>query len=430
MVWSAPRFAHRRTVPRSRVLSARNVFSSPPLHARALALAAGHIVLLCVISVGFPSTGRAQGRNGYGAAGRTIVSGGLSAYKTNVHQDDVLGRDTTWSTGAQLTLMHFWVDNFAVGGTLVGSASHLDDGLREAPSLSWFGGDLDIVGHIPLNPRLSLRLWLWAGLRWSQQSVVQAPGESDIPGVIAESGPTASAPQAERMRASSFVAGFEPNLLVHLSSSVAFTLGPGITLYEGLSGNAVSDYDIHGGPGMTYSFGPDDGSTLEDAQRFGAKGRTVMHMYGVFNREDFYSGMGVSRFVIDRLALGVYASGGFDDSSAGQVFVDGGIQAMVDLPVAHSLSVLAVPSAGYRWMNVFTRWQPSNEPYDPSLSPGVVHALQLSLPVYLALHLHQGLVLGVGPQVASELLLGAAAAQQPNDRYVRAGLASTIVASF
>jgi len=155
-------------------------------------------------------------------------------------------------------------------------------------------------------------------------------------------------------------------------------------------------------PGATDLFGPDEASaaTFEDARSFGRKGRSVMLLYGVINQNDFYSDVGFSRFIVDRLALGGYASGGLQGASSDRIFLVGGVQALIDFPVAGSLSVLLAPRVGYRWTDVSARYPNPNARYgSPST---ILHELQLAAPIFLALHLHDGLVLGIGPEVSSD----------------------------
>jgi hypothetical protein len=45
-------------------------------------------------------------------------------------------------------------------------------------------------------------------------------------------------------------------------------------------------------------------------------------------------------------------------------------------------------------------------------------------------HLHDGLVIGIGPHLVSHVRVGSGRHAQPNERYVQMGLSSVITASF
>jgi len=398
--------------------------------ARARFRAAVLIAIVYAMLPGVLDVAEAQAKNGYGAHGRTVVSGAIGGFKSNIDVPDVVGHDASWSTWASFTAVHFWLENLAVGGTLLGGTSQLDGSLYDTSSRDRLGGDLDIIGHLPLTRRLSLSLWVWGGLRWSQRSL-PPPNIEDLP--IAVGGPDLVELQARRVRTTTLMAGVNPELLLHLSPSVALAFGPGVYYYKGLTGRKVSDYELQFGPAMTYSFGPDKdtASTFEDARRFGSRGRTVLQMYAAINRNDAYSDVGFSRFVIDRFALGAYAGGGFQGLTSAQVSFRAGLQSLIDLPVAPSLSVLLAPRVGYEWIDVAQRNPNPNAYDDRPLPAATVHQLKLAAPAYLALHLHDGLVLGVGPQVSCDRRLATKSSTSiPNETYLQLGVASTIAGSF
>jgi hypothetical protein len=360
--------------------------------------------LLMFLLLSASSSGaRADAANDYGARGRTVVSGGLWGSLSNVRAADAYGHDTTWLASEHLTLVHFWVDNFAVGGTLSGGAAHLDDGFRDRPSRSWVGADVDVIAHVPLSRRLSLRFWLWEGVRWSHYNYST---NVDHGGAITRV---------------SLVSGLSPNLLLHLSPSVAITFGPSLTLTAPIQGRGPVDFYWSVGPGMTYSFGPSSsGTALEPAKRFAARGRTALQLYAVLNEDQAFAGVGFVRFLIQGFGLGAYGSlGPLSGATDSHSYAGGGLSAMGDLPLIGSVSILLAPQVGYMWRQQI---------YEESES---VHELQLNVPLYLAMHLHEGLVFGVGPSATAHLrLVERGERDQPNDVYLQGGVASLLTGSF
>jgi hypothetical protein len=379
--------------------------------ARASHAAFASALLVFLVLAVTPSGARAEAANDYGARGRTVLSGGVWGFRSNARADDDYGHDTTWLASEHLTLVHFWVDNFAVGGTLSGGAAHLDDGFRDRPSRGWVGADIDVIAHVPLSRRLSLRFWLWEGIRWSHYNYA----------TNVEHGEPIGDPERLAITRTSLESGLSPELLLHLSPSVAITFGPSLTLDAPIQGGGPVDFDWRVGPGMTYSFGPNSGgTTLEPAKRFAERGRTALELYAVLNEDQAYAGVGFVRFIIQGFGLGAYGSvGPLSGATDSHSYAGGGLAAMGDLPLVGSLSILLAPQIGYMW---------KQQIYEAGES---VHELQLSLPIYLALHLHEGLVFGVGPSATAHLrLVERGERDQPNDVYLQGGVASLLTGSF
>ncbi len=380
-------------------------------HSRAVGTFA---LLCCLLRVATPGVAHAKDANDYGAPGRTIVSGGVSGYDSNVRTPDPFGHLYTWGLGGSLSLAHFWFRNIALGGTVYGGASHLKDEFVSPgrTASAWFGGDFDAVFHVPISRRFSMRFWLWAGIGWSRTERPQFDRGGYYLGLQGYG-------DAVWLRA-----GFTPDPLVHLSPSVALALGPSIDVTQPLDGGDF-DYHIRFTPGMSYSFGPDErGSSLEPARLFSARGRTAMTMHFWADSSDVTTGFGLVRFVGQGLGLGAYAGMGFTSSSGmDRDYLNFGVQAMVDVPLRGSLSILLVPKVGYELMRAY----PDHDYDQPRVG---AHQLELALPVYMAVHLRQGLVLGVGPELVSHLRVQQTAPELANGQYVRGGVSSTITASF
>jgi hypothetical protein len=387
--------------------------------ARALRGLASLVLLGCLTLLCGPRIARAQDANDYGARGRTIVTGSLGGYDSTVRTPDPFAHEYSWSLGGQLTLVHFWFRNIALGGTILGGASQLKDDFvpTGGPAAAWAGGDLDAVFHIPISRRFSMRFWLWGGARWSRVNHVLFDTSGYYLGL-----------DSYGASALSLKAGLAVDPLVHLSPSVALALGPSIDISQPLDGGDF-DYHIRVTPSMSYSFGPDSeqgGSSLEPARLFSARGRTAMSMYFWADASDLTTGFDLVRFVAQGIGLGAYASMGFVSSSGVDYdYLSFGVQAMVDLPLEGSLSILLVPQVGY----ALRRDYMSDDDWTDRPMIGA-HELRLALPAYLALHLRQGLVLGVGPRLASDLRVHHTGPELPNEHYVQAGVASTLSASF
>lgn len=387
------------------------------------------LVCLCLFLVAAlclpPPRAHAQRRNHYGDQGRSILTTGVLAYASSVEEPDFFGHYYSYATGARLTLLHFVVDDFAVGGTLLGDHYLRDGSTGDRASVSDVGADVDAVLHVPLQRRLSLRFWGFGGVRsqrvrFSQrrEQAVTVTGAFDVGGPLEED---------YDKRTVRVLTGFSPHLLFHVSSSVALVFGPDLTLSFPVSGGGEWDWDLRVGPSLSYSFGPEDEpphARFEDANFFASRGRTVLTGL-VSIGESVSSSLGFARFVAHHYAIGAYLSSSSSApfaprdnlSSAG-----GGFLGIIDFAVAPSLSVLSLPRLGYMWKSDKSgRAHPFTE---------TVHEIQLELPVLLAMHLNEALVLGVGPQLVSHRRVASTDESLVNERYLQGGLASALLGSF
>src|SRR5687767_10491222 len=121
------------------------------------------LAVLLVVSLWLSvQTAHAQPRNPYGAKGRTVLATGFTG---EVHGSGYTQSRAAWNVSTRVTLVHFVRDNLAIGGTLMmGVSRQRDTGYIENIENSSSGGDIDIVGHLPLSSRLSLRFWGWLGV--------------------------------------------------------------------------------------------------------------------------------------------------------------------------------------------------------------------------------------------------------------------------
>jgi hypothetical protein len=357
---------------------------------------------------------RAEPRNHHGDQGRTIVSGWVDGYRANVSRRDGFGHDTTWSAGGGLSVARFVVDDFAVGGSLAVIVAHIDDRLHERPARSWTAGTLDLIYHVPLHRRLSLRFWASGGLGWS--SAHEVKDERD------KASGTLVATRSQHTHLD-FVGSFQPQLLIHLTSSLALQFGPGVRVRYPLIGNTSSEPEILLAPGVSYSFGPEPQeprSTLDDVHRFSARGRDALSFHGSLT-SDYGAGVAWVRFIRDGFGLGGYARTSWYEHELGDTLTVGaGLRAMGDIPLSPSTSLLCVVSPGFAWKEL------DRSPLSDVLRDTL--ELEGTLAGYFAVHLYEGLVVGLGPELTAHLRV--AGESTSNSPYVRGGFSSMLAASF
>lgn len=395
----------------------------PRLNAHAFACL--FLLLVATVCLG-PLRVKAQRPNHYGDQGRTIMTTGLSAYGSTVQEVDYFGHYHSRAAAGDLTLLHFVVDDFAIGGTLLGGHYRRDGSTGDTASVSQAGADIDAVFHVPLRRRLSLRFWGFGGVRSQRERFSQRPER-----IVTATGTTVNVgvPLEENYdkRSVRLLAGFAPQLLLHLSPSVAVAFGPDLTLYFPVSGGGERDWALRVGPSLSYSFGPRDHpphARFGDADYFSSQGRYVLTGYASVG-ESVASSLGVVHFLADHYGVGAYVSSG-----STQVFASrdnlrsagGGFQAILDFAIAPSLSILSMPRLGYMWK--------SDRPSGVHSFTAVAHEIQLELAILFAVHLNEALVLGVGPQLLTHRRVASTEDGVPNDRYLQGGLASALLGSF
>jgi len=389
-------------------------------------------VLLFVLAFGaFATSTRAESANPYAARGRTVISGGVESEYTGLSRDNALAGQYRWSSGGHLTLVHFIVDRFAIGGTVIGGGASFDGDTQFNYSSKWFGGDLDTVLQIPMSARLSLRFWTFGGVRayhtherYPQRGVDVWTGDGDPSDTRDE-------------RSVWFRGGFSPELLFHLSSSTALAFGPNLSLDVPLSDDYSTGFDLRLGPTLSYSFGPDDdqgGTRLEPAGRFSARGRNALTL-NVAVSGNVSGAAGFVRFVRHGLGLGAYGFGGqvyLDEDGSWRAYAGLGVQALTDLALVHSLSLMTLPQLGYAWRRGAI-YRPESDPawgLSNGRQNGNAHELHATLPIYLALHLYESLVFGVGPVAALTLRASDSSYDRPSELVWRGGVSSVLLGSF
>lgn len=380
-----------------------------------LGVAVGLAVLLLA------NLARAEPPNRYGERGRTVLVTGLSG--------EVTGSGYTqsragWRASARVTLVHFVVNNFAIGGTLTGSLARLRDAsIAEEPILTYGGGDIDVIGHVPLSRRLSLRFWGWFGLRHSGRRAV---GQSRVTGDL----------EAHTQKHLQVVVGFTPALLLHLSSSTALEFGPSVYLYAPVTSNTDWDWSLNLGPNVSYSFGAPP-ETSEDSRaksvvpRFAARGRNVL-TGGASLGTDASGAFGYARFVTDHFALGPRLLGGCDlANDARPYWIGVGLQMLAELPLQGRWSLLFTPEVDYR----YDRITPTVYTYSPSYGlagyggPETIQEIQISGSILPVFHLFESLVFGAGPSVTEHIRISSSLENLPTT-YLSLGVTSLLAGSF
>lgn len=384
------------------------------------------VLVSLLSSVVFASSTGAEDANPYAARGRTAIVAGVWSEYADVSRENALEDQYRWSSGARLTLVHFIVDRFAVGGTVTGGGASLDGDAQYNYSSKWLGGDLDTVLQIPMSARLSLRFWTYGGVR------VYYTHDRDPGGLEIFAGGEGSDTRDER--SVWFRGGFSPELLFHLSSSTALSFGPNLSLDVPLSSDRSTQFNIRLGPNVSYSFGPDmeaGAGRLEAAGRFSARGRNALTL-NVSVSDDVSGSFGFVRFVRHGLGLGGYAMGGdvyVDAPSSWLAYAGLGVQALTDFALVDSLSLMTMPQLGYAWRHG-ALYRPDTEPDDSGSRNGNAHELHARLPIYLALHLYESLVFGVGPSAAVTLRAADSGYHRPSELLWRAGMSSVLLGSF
>jgi hypothetical protein len=366
----------------------------------------------------------AQDGRAYGTRGRTVINAAAGALGSNLKLDSNRQQPDPfhtykWSAGLSLSLVQFVRDNIGIGGTLYGGATQRV-GLHDKPTSASMGADFDLVFHVPASTWVSVRFWISAGVLYAlytDELYVDASHDT-VPGA--------------RHTRVSLIARLTPDLLIHLSPSVALALGIGLELRVAQGGHVEGGLPIK--TGLTYSFGPsprdaDERSRLDAAARFSSRSRNVLTgSVALADRRALQAFIGYARFVHDRVAIGGYATGSSDDGAETLAF-GGGAQALFHLPIAREFSVVAPLGVGYMWRRAHSSLGGHRK----------VHELQVRVPVYLALHLHEALLFGMGPILITDIRLK----QEHSLRedyvwmegklarfYVAGGLASVLMASF
>ncbi len=375
--------------------------------------------LAAALTYAFPV--RADDANPYGERGRTILSAGAYAYRARAPDLDPFDHRLSWALGLHLTVLHFVAHNIAVGGTVLGSL--WNDPAEEGPTRErTMGADVDAVWHLPLTGQLSLRFWGYAGVRRFRTTTPVIVSE---PIVWTDGTVDVDTPTLELRRAAAVV-GFAPQLLFHLSPSLALGLGPNLTFTIPVAAQGVRDLDVRFDSAVSYSFGPDSeerGSRREDVAHFSERGRTALiASFSVGDR--LFANVGFVRFVRARVGYGAYAIGGarrFLEQQSNLRSAGGGVQALVDVPLLGSTSLTVFPQAGYLWQGYKALgWKGSVR----------AHELQLTLRTYFTMHLHEAVVIGLGPELSVHRRLADAGPEPSNKAYLQAGLSSVLIGSF
>lgn len=383
-------------------------------------------VLAALLVFGTASKVTAQSVNRYGEQGRTVLQSGLAAY---VHGSGYTQSREGWGGNAKLTLVHFVKNNFAVGGTVLGGVSRLRDSwLVNEPINARVGADLDLIGHVALSRHVSLRFWGWAGLRltrspkqrylryasWNLDSESKFEAENQLHAAV----------------------GFSPQLLLHVSSSVALGLGPSADLSIPLL-RSEFDWSLNFGPSVSYSFGSPPAS-LRGADekpvlpRFAGRGRRVLR--GGFSIGTSLEGsVGYARFVSDHFALGPLLFGGArSDDHTTPYWLGGGLQMIAECPLGGRWSLLFMPEVTYR----FDRMAVTHPMFygravsaDMRFPSARTHQIQLSGAVVPVFHLFEALVFGVGPSVTEHIRF-ASDLDLLDRAYLTLGVTSFLAGSF
>ncbi|MFT3928572.1 MAG: hypothetical protein QM778_38945 [Myxococcales bacterium] len=370
------------------------------------------------------SAALAEPANRYGAKGRSVLITGLSAGVTG---SGMSLAHPAWGAAGRLTLVHFVRDNFAIGGTFAVAANHLGGSMfANEPVTSRAGGDLDVIGHVPLSPRTSLRFWGWGGVRQvrSRLSSINNPyGPDEV--------------VVEKYLQANF--GLATEVLLHLSSSVAVAFGPSLSMFAPISTMSRWDWSLSLGPNVNYSFGAPPSAGPNDQQaklvpaRFAARGRNVLSGGWNVGRQTG-AALGFARFVTDHFALGPHLQGGanFDDRNVGTPYwVAMGLQMLAELPLRGRWSLLFLPELDYRYdRSVVTSRMPAGSYGPPVLQRlATSHGVQISGAIVPVFHVFEALVLGVGPYVTQQVRLASSVDTLPTG-YLLVGATSVLAGSF
>lgn len=350
-----------------------------------------------------------------------------------VHGSGYTQTHEAWRVGTRATLVHFVRDNFAIGGTFMMELSrYRDTAFGGDQESSYIGGDLDVIGHVPLTRLLSLRFWGWVGIRQRRRDVVSLGPSVPYAGGF---NPSFSGEQITTQKLRYAVIGFAPELLIHCSSSVALGLGPSFHVLAPLSEDALWDWSLNLGPSLSYSFGtPPHDETTQKAivPRFAGRGRNVL-AGGVSIGTDLGASIGYARFVTDHFALGPTLFGGADDRTGNSVlpyWVGAGLQMLAETPLRGRWSMLFWSAVSYRY-DRFDSVEDGPYRYGPTYDVNMIktHELQLTGSVYPAFHLFEALVLGLGPTVTEHVRL-ATSVEGLDRAYLSLGVTSVLAGSF
>ncbi|MFT3924606.1 MAG: hypothetical protein QM778_18850 [Myxococcales bacterium] len=373
------------------------------------------------------SGARAQMRNEYGAEGRTVVQTGLNA---SVNGSGFTQSHQAWHAGGRFTMVHFIRNNFAMGGTLTFDMARLrDTGFFDEPVATYGGGDLDLVGHIPLNRHLSLRIWTWFGVRDGRRRILVADpyeGARQYP------------PHLITQKLMQATLGISTELLLHLSSSAAIGFGPSFTAYAPLSEVETWEWRLNFGPNLTYSFGapPRDGRDEKPVlPAFARRGKNVLGL-NVAMGSNMVGSVGYMRFLTDHFAFGAHVFGGAREvGSLAPYWLGAGLQGLIELPLKDRWSLLLQPEIDYRFDRMVRfAYSTPDIVANSNLFGGVdtfvvTHELQFSAALVPVFHLFDALVMGAGPFVTEHVRVASSGANL-DTAYLSLGLTSVMAASF
>lgn len=388
--------------------------------------------LVAVAFLLMASAASAQSPNRYGEQGRTVLQGGLGA---SVHGSGFTQSREAWRTSANVTLVHFVQENFAIGGTLTADVTRLrDSGLANEPIGSEAGGDIDMIGYIPASRHLGLRIWGWVGVRHARRPRLQL--NSQYPGYYYDD------PQITTETNMHAVLGISPDVLVLLSPSVALAFGPRLALYLPFSAGADFDWSLTFGPAVSYSFGAPPKREGEAAgkpvvPRFASRGRNVL-MGGVAIGSSMGGSIGYARFVSDHIAIGPHVLGGARaEDNLTPYWLGAGVQMIAELPLRGRWSVLFMPEVAYRYdrMSGYNPPYYYSTPYSGYVPSGpfarfvTTHEVQLEGSILPVFHLFEAVVLGAGPTITEHIRV--ASSSDVLDRaYLSLGITSLLAGSF
>jgi hypothetical protein len=226
------------------------------------------------------------------------------------------------------------------------------------------------------------------------------------------------------------VIGISPELLLHLSSSVAIGFGPKFAAYAPFAGTKSWDWLLNFGPNLTYSFGPPPRNE-RDAKpvlpAFARRGKNVLAL-NVAVGSALTGSVGYLRFLTDHFAFGGHVFGGTGQAPDGLApyWLGGGLQNIVELPLKGRWSFLLQPEIDYRYDRMARLAYSSPDPVH-----GIVttHELQFTAAALPAFHLFEAFVIGAGPFVTEHVRV-ASSAPNLDTAYLSLGVTSMMAASF
>lgn len=376
--------------------------------------------LLLLVLLAFPALARAEPRNPYGLKGRTVLIAGLDGL---VHGSGYTQSHAAWGVHARMTFVRFVRDNFAIGGTVaLGLSSSRDAGYRAEWTRRVVGADLDLIGHVPMARRVSMRFWGWLGIsqritasKWPAQSGYGTERDTEVLRYMA--------------------IGFSPNLLIHCSSSVALGIGPSLTVFLPISDDAELGLSLGMGPSVTYSFGapPQDEATQQPVvPRFARRGRNVLT--GGFSVGASAGGsLGYARFVTDHFAIGPTLFAGtqlFEVGPREPLYAGTGVQMIAEVPLRGRWSMLLRSTLAYRFDRINSIAEGFEDYYFKYENRRIdTHQVEVSASVYPVFHLFEALVLGVGPTVTEHVRI-ASSVDGLDTAYLSLGVDSVLAGSF